>query len=232
MTQSNTSLIPLFSGTLQNQSQLLCNARDLWAFVESNQEFANWIKSRIEKFNFVENEDYLVDKFVNNPQGGRPTLDYHLTLDMAKELGMLEANAKGKQIRQYFIECEKTLLQKMDLRAAVEAQQLRNELTGLRIMAISYNRLWSKILCYRSLGLSAAEVAGYCKISTKHLARNEEQMILMGVMGGKFRPNRAALMETPHPILARQQEKAAKATQGFFNELFANDSSNSANSAK
>ena len=35
-----------------------CNARDLWEFVESKQEFANWIKGRIEKYGFIEGEDY------------------------------------------------------------------------------------------------------------------------------------------------------------------------------
>lgn len=54
--------------------------------VESKQEFANWIKARIEKYGFVEGEDWVIQKIMNNPAGGRPTLDYHLTIEMAKEL--------------------------------------------------------------------------------------------------------------------------------------------------
>jgi anti-repressor protein len=61
---------------------------------------------------FVENEDFEVfPNFGENPQGGRPTKDYLLSMDMAKELSMLERNDRGKQARRYFIECEKKLRQ-------------------------------------------------------------------------------------------------------------------------
>lgn len=46
-----------------------------------------------------------------NPTGGRSRIEYALSLDMAKEISMLEGNEKGKQARRYFIECEKRLRQ-------------------------------------------------------------------------------------------------------------------------
>lgn len=100
-------LIQIATRQIAQQSVQTVNARELHGFVQSKQEFANWIKARIEKFGFTEGQDYLVDKFVNNPQGGRPTLDYHLTIDMAKELAMVENNDKGREVRRYFIEAER-----------------------------------------------------------------------------------------------------------------------------
>ena len=86
------------------------SARELHHFLESKQEFANWIKNRIEKYGFVENQDYEVfDNFVKNPNGGRPLTEYALSVDMAKELSMVEGNEKGKEARRYFISCENEL---------------------------------------------------------------------------------------------------------------------------
>ncbi|ECA4811396.1 hypothetical protein G6K67_000471 [Salmonella enterica subsp. enterica serovar Rubislaw] len=103
-------LIPVFNGTINNESVLLCDARKLHNFLEVGKRFASWITERLTEYKFVENQDYI--SFSQNrekPQGGRPTKDYHLTLDTAKELAMVERNEKGRQIRRYFIECEKQL---------------------------------------------------------------------------------------------------------------------------
>lgn len=104
----STSLVPVFTGQLQDQTTQLCNARDLHATLESGQEFANWIKNRIEQYGFTEGEDYLI-KLSNRSdgRGGKRRTDYHLTLDMAKELAMVENNDKGRMVRRYFIEVEK-----------------------------------------------------------------------------------------------------------------------------
>lgn len=97
--------------TEQNGQQVV-SARELHAFLESKQEFAHWIKNRIEKYGFIENQDFEVfDNFIKNPNGGRPLTEYALTMDTAKELAMVEGNEKGKQARRYFIECEKRVKQ-------------------------------------------------------------------------------------------------------------------------
>lgn len=84
------------------------NARELHQFLESKYQFSNWIKERIDKYGFVEGADYEVFKEnLKNPQGGRPQVEYALSIDMAKELSMVENNEKGRQARKYFIECEK-----------------------------------------------------------------------------------------------------------------------------
>ena len=84
------------------------SARELHQFLESKRDFSNWMKDRIEKYGFTENQDFEVfNKFGENPQGGRPLTEYALSIDMAKELCMIENNEKGRTARKYFIACEK-----------------------------------------------------------------------------------------------------------------------------
>ncbi|WP_061336691.1 antA/AntB antirepressor family protein [Clostridium botulinum] len=72
-------------------------------------EFAKWIKRKIKKYNFHENQDYEVFvKKDDNLKGGRPTEEYTLTLEMAKMLAMIENNKIGHEVRRYFILAEKT----------------------------------------------------------------------------------------------------------------------------
>jgi len=88
----------------------VASARELHYFLESKQDFSTWIKGRIQKYDLIENEDYvLLHNFVEQVSGGKYQIEYALTLDAAKELSMVEGNAKGKQARKYFIECEKEL---------------------------------------------------------------------------------------------------------------------------
>lgn len=88
------------------------DARELHEFLEAGKAFGAWLPDRIAKYGFTEGVDYLVSETgiqVPHQGGTRSTtrIDYHLTIDMAKELAMVERNAKGKQARTYFIECER-----------------------------------------------------------------------------------------------------------------------------
>ncbi|HAV8716202.1 TPA: phage antirepressor Ant [Escherichia coli] len=107
-----SQLIPVFNGTIANETALLCNARDLHAFLGVKKVFAAWITNRISEYEFIENQDYILLSNLGKQtsgRGGHNRKDYHLTLDTAKELAMVERNEKGRQIRRYFIECEKKL---------------------------------------------------------------------------------------------------------------------------
>ena len=80
------------------------NARDLHEFLGAGKMFSHWIKDRIESYGFVENQDFWVfAETGKNPLGGRPAIEYALSIDMAKELAMVERNEKGRIARQYFI---------------------------------------------------------------------------------------------------------------------------------
>lgn len=86
------------------------NGRLLYQFLGIKDGYAHWIKDRIIQYKFVINQDFSI--FGENPPKigkGRPTKEYFLSFDMAKELSMVERTEKGKQARQYFIECERAL---------------------------------------------------------------------------------------------------------------------------
>lgn len=103
-------LIPISS----NNGQRAVNARDLHSFLGSKQQFADWIKNRITKYDLVENVDYVTASEVyETANGGHSTrLNYALSIDAAKELSMVEGNEKGKQARRYFIACERLAKEK------------------------------------------------------------------------------------------------------------------------
>ncbi|MBR0128797.1 MAG: antA/AntB antirepressor family protein, partial [Neisseriaceae bacterium] len=94
----NTTFPAVFNGEINHKSQVLCNARELHEFLKSKQDFSTWIKNRIKKYGFLENQDFCsFDNFVKRETGGSVRIEYHITLDMAKELAMVENNAMGRQ---------------------------------------------------------------------------------------------------------------------------------------
>lgn len=97
-------IIPVEQGRLG----LMVDARLLHEKMYVQTKYADWIKRRIDEYGFVENEDYEVFlKFEKNLSGGRPSQEYYITLDMAKELAMVEKNHFGRAVRKYFIAVEK-----------------------------------------------------------------------------------------------------------------------------
>ncbi|NEZ57512.1 hypothetical protein [Adonisia turfae] len=83
--------------------------------------------------NFVEGEDFL-RKGVKSPSGGRPKEFIVITVDCFKSLGMMAGTEKGKEIRQYFLKCEK------QVKTVIPAQN--EELEKLRLeVALSESRL-------------------------------------------------------------------------------------------
>ena len=91
----------------QVEGKRAVNARDLHQFLEVQSKFADWFRNRVEKYGFEETFDFVsVSKSLEN--GGRQ-IDYFVTIEMAKELSMVENNEKGQQARRYFILCEEKL---------------------------------------------------------------------------------------------------------------------------
>ena len=106
-----TNIIKITKNEIGNAELNSVNARDIHNYLQVNSKFADWIKRAISKYDFKENIDYTVLKNEKKLNDGvcRPFTDYIVTMDMAKELAMLENNPKGRETRKYFINCEKEL---------------------------------------------------------------------------------------------------------------------------
>lgn len=87
-----------------SKDQLTVSARELHEFLESKERFSKWFERMI-SYGFEEGKDYTPYQKVH-PQNQQVILDYQLTIDMGKEISMLQRNDKGKQARKYFIDLE------------------------------------------------------------------------------------------------------------------------------
>ncbi|WP_375631623.1 MULTISPECIES: antA/AntB antirepressor family protein [unclassified Bartonella] len=102
-------LIDLHQTTIDGDIVQTVNARELHTFLAIGKRFATWITNRINQYAFEEGKDYILTLPKIGKRKNVISKEYHLTLDMAKELSMVERNEKGRQARRYFIECEKKL---------------------------------------------------------------------------------------------------------------------------
>lgn len=98
------------------QGNVVVSGRDLHDFLDVKTKYADWFK-RMKAYGFDKNVDFTV--FLKNENdatafgGVRKITDHALTLDMAKEISMIQRTERGKQARQYFLEIEKRYKQQL-----------------------------------------------------------------------------------------------------------------------
>ena len=155
--------------TKNSQGIETVNARELHEFLEVKSKFADWFKNRVSEFGFIENSDFVsVSKILES--GGR-SIEYHISIDMAKELSMLERNDKGKQARLYFIECERIAKSKQVPQSFSEALQLAaNQAKQLEAQAAKVN-YFDKV-CDTTGLVNATQVGQKFKMSAVTLNKN------------------------------------------------------------
>ena len=91
----------------RDDGTIAVSGRELYKFLEVNDNYTDWFK-RMTDYGFTENVDFAsLSEKSDKPTGGRPRIDHVMTLDMAKEVAMIQRTNKGKQARQYFISVEK-----------------------------------------------------------------------------------------------------------------------------
>ncbi|EBF6020500.1 phage antirepressor Ant [Campylobacter coli] len=176
------------------QGAFPANVENLFCYLEVNSKFADWIKNRINQYDFIENQDYIIKEVFT---GRRPRKEYYVTLDMAKELCMVENNEKGRQARRYFIECEKRLknieaeqMQKLAFRQSLGYKsQLKQQKEHYenKIKALKYDLEHKKELSFKRK-LSKEELLELRKILAKDygiLCIKEWEMSLVAEKIGK-----------------------------------------------
>lgn len=128
---------PFVEVELNGKVQLGVNARDLHKMLESKQDFSTWIKRRISQCGFEEGFDYVkLHQKVELSKTGQTSIEYIISVDMTKHLGMMERNGKGHEIRKYYIEQEELArqmqsgLQVQIAKLWLEIEQMTNALSA------------------------------------------------------------------------------------------------------
>lgn len=115
-TKSNIQLIGIYQ---TDTKEYFIKAKDLWKILEINNYYKSWINSRIEKYDFIEDYDYVC-----------LTDDNALTLDMAKGLLTIENTPTARLVRKYIIAFEKELKIKQRLEIEKMKERLNNRKVG------------------------------------------------------------------------------------------------------
>lgn len=170
------AVIPITTAFIGGQPTQAANARDLHEYLEPATDFNHWIARRIEEYGFEEGKDFW--SFLAESTGGRPPKEYTISLNMAKELAMVERNAKGKQARQYFIECE---------RRAKECMQPA-ELSRMDILQLAMASEQARIKAEEQLALAAPKVEYVDRYVAANGAKGFRQVAkLLGANEHEFR---------------------------------------------
>jgi phage anti-repressor protein len=130
-TGTSEEIVNVRKATINGEEVSAVDARELHAFLGSSYQFADWIKERVNSYKFVQGIDFIVFQEILKNSMGRPRNDYLITLDMAKELSMVERTERGKQARRYFIECERRLNAPRDLATSESLRKLADKIDEL-----------------------------------------------------------------------------------------------------
>ena len=110
------TIVPTFVATIGGIEQTCVDARFLHAYLQSARQFTDWMNDRLQKYGFEEGSDFECvsqkseTQRANGQRGATIKKDYRISLDMAKELGMVENNDRGREARRYFIAMERKAL--------------------------------------------------------------------------------------------------------------------------
>ena len=157
----------LIKVTTINKGQKIVSARELYEGLKIKTKFNDWF-NRMLQYGFEENIDFgaITQKKVT-AQGNETTyFDYAITLDMAKEISMIQRSELGKKFRQYFIECEKQLIEnkpqlpttyKEALIALVEEIEVKEKIQAEKNKLIHDSKTYTVSEIAKEMGFKSAQ---------------------------------------------------------------------------
>jgi len=193
------------------------SARDLHFALEVQTKFPDWV-SRMLDYGFIEGEDFI--SILGESTGGRPSVDYALSIDCAKEISMLQRTDKGKEVRRYFIECEKKLSQhpqsmeemllmsvqllvenkKAIARMNQEVAEVKNDIIELKAKANVSDAEFYAITGYASLIGKQVDTPSAAAMGKKATSMSKA----MGIMIGKVYDPRFGQVNTYHKDVLKE----------------------------
>ena len=175
--QKLNELVPVNPGNIGGVAVSLVSAKKLHAFLGVGRDFTTWIKGRISQYGFTAGVDFTVVENLSAPVSGSAKYrqqiahDYLITIDMGKELAMVERNEQGRAVRRYFIQCEEALQRSVPEIAAQYRRQLKARISAANLF---------KPMC---AALESARAEQGKQTQQRHYS-NESNMIARIVLGG------------------------------------------------
>lgn len=123
--------VSIIESNLSEEAVQTVNARELHEFLEVKSRYNDWFKNRISEYDFNQHIDFV--SVTKNLVSGGKQIEHYISLDMAKELSMVERNQKGKEARQYFIACEKKS------KTVIDPMQALNDPAAMRGLLLNYS---------------------------------------------------------------------------------------------
>lgn len=171
------AIVPVISGQIGGRETSIVSAKALHKAISIDTRMTDWIKRRISEYGFIEGQDYTIvetlsaSNLSSSKSRQQVTHDYLTTLDMAKELAMVERNEQGRAVRRYFIQCEEALQISVPEIAAQYRRQLKARIGAANMFGP---------MC---AALEAARAEQGKQTLPRHYS-NESNMIARIVLGG------------------------------------------------
>lgn len=171
------AIVPVIPGQIGGRESNIVSGTSLHKALGVETRMTDWIKRRISEYGFKEGTDYIIAETLRSPNLSssksrrQVSHEYLTTLNMAKELAMVERNEQGRTVRRYFIQCEEALQRSVPEIAAQYRRQLKARLSAANMF---------KPMC---AALDAARAEQGKQTLHRHYS-NESNMIARIVLGG------------------------------------------------